>query len=104
MVASNGVQGLQCGYLRDLRMQFSGEEQMSVKGKEPVFAFHWSNGKEVENGSIAEAWQIEHPTFRGGGTGGYPSRAGQAGRVRHREVKRAEEKKDAGRKAHCDSG
>lgn len=89
------LQCLQCGYLRDLRTQFRGEEQVSVKGKEPVLAPRYSNGKEVQNGSIREVWQIEHPAHRGGGTGIYPSRAGQAGRVRHRDVKLAEENKDA---------
>jgi DNA-directed RNA polymerase subunit M/transcription elongation factor TFIIS len=46
------LQCLQCGYLRDLHMQFGGEERMSVKGKEPVLAFRSSSGKDVQNGSI----------------------------------------------------
>lgn len=41
------LQCLQCGYLRDLRMQFGGEEQKSVREKEPVLAFRSSNGKEA---------------------------------------------------------
>ena len=41
------LQCLQCGYLRDLRMQFRGEEQKSVREKEPVLAFRSSNGKEA---------------------------------------------------------
>jgi DNA-directed RNA polymerase subunit M/transcription elongation factor TFIIS len=41
------LQCLQCGYLRDLRMQFRGEGQMSVREKEPVLAFRSSNGKEA---------------------------------------------------------
>lgn len=50
------LQCLQCGYLRDLRMQFRDEEQMSVKGEEPVLAFRSSNGEEVQDGSVRQVW------------------------------------------------
>jgi DNA-directed RNA polymerase subunit M/transcription elongation factor TFIIS len=50
------LQCLQCGYLQDLHMQFRGEEQTSVKEKEPVLAFRSSNGEEVQDGSVRQVW------------------------------------------------